>query len=107
PGQRPGPRPACPSVRRGWRGGRSRETCGGPPEVMRPLRVLTWHVHGNYLLYLSQANVEFCLPVAHGRPGFGGRGDTFPFPDRVREVPAEAVRELDLDCILFQSRRNY
>jgi hypothetical protein len=74
---------------------------------MRPLRVLTWHVHGNYLLYLSRARAEFYLPVASGRPGFGGRGDTFPFPDRVRDVPAEAVRDLEFDCILFQSRRNY
>jgi hypothetical protein len=74
---------------------------------MRPLRVLTWHVHGNYLLYLSQANVEFYLPVAPGRPGFGGRGDTFPFPDRVRDVPAGAIRDIDFDCILFQTGRNY
>jgi len=75
--------------------------------IMRPLRILTWHVHGNYLLYLSQANVEFYLPVAPGRPGFGGRGNSFPFPERVRDVPAEAVRDLELDGVLFQSRRNY
>jgi len=74
---------------------------------MRPLRVLTWHVHGNYLLYLSQARVEFYLPVAPGRPGFGGRGHTFPFADHVHDIPAEAVRDLDFDCILFQTRRNY
>jgi hypothetical protein len=74
---------------------------------MRPLRILTWHVHGNYLLYLSQADVEFYLPVAPGRPGYGGRGDTFPFPERVRDVPVERVRDLSFDCILFQSRRNY
>jgi hypothetical protein len=59
------------------------------------------------LLYLSRARVEFYLPVARDRPGFGGRGDTFPFPDRVRDVPVELVPGLDLDCILFQSRRNY
>lgn len=74
---------------------------------MRPLRVLTWHVHGNYLLYLSRARVEFYLPVAPGRPGYGGRGTTFPFPERVRDVPVEAVRDLEFDCILFQSRRNF
>lgn len=75
---------------------------------MRPIRVLTWHVHGNYLLYLSQANVEFYLPVKPGRPeGYGGRGTTFPFPDRVRDVPADAVREAEFDCVLFQTRRNY
>jgi glycosyltransferase involved in cell wall biosynthesis len=75
---------------------------------MRPIRVLTWHVHGNYLLYLAQANVEFLLPVRpDGRDGYGGRGRTFPFPDRVREVPAAAVRELEFDCVLYQSRGHF
>lgn len=74
---------------------------------MRPLRVLTWHVHGNYLLYLTRARAEFYLPVAAGRPGYGGRGATFPFSNNVRDVPAEAVRDLDFDCVLFQSSRNY
>jgi hypothetical protein len=75
---------------------------------MRPIRVLTWHVHGNYLLYLSRANVEFSLPVKAGNhAGYGGRGTTFPFPDRVRDVPADEVRERDFDCILYQSRRNF
>jgi Glycosyl transferases group 1 len=75
---------------------------------MRPLRVLTWHVHGNYLYYLSQASAEFYLPVKPGRfPGYGGRGSTFPFGPNVHDVPAEAVRDLSLDCVLFQSQRNY
>ncbi len=75
---------------------------------MRPIRVLTWHVHGNYLLYLSRAKVDFYLPVKPGAPeGYGGRGATFHFPDRVHDVPAEAVRDLEFDCILFQTRKNY
>jgi hypothetical protein len=75
---------------------------------MRPLRVFTWHVHGNYLYYLSQANAEFYLPVKPGRANpYGGRGTTFPFGANVHEVPVEAVRDLRLDCILFQSHRNY
>jgi hypothetical protein len=75
---------------------------------MKPFRVLTWHIHGNYLLYLSQTEVDFFLPVKPGAPeGYGGRGTTFPFPMRVRDVPAEAVRDLELDCILFQTRKNY
>jgi hypothetical protein len=74
---------------------------------MRPIRALTWHVHGNYLLYLSQARVEFYLPFAPDRPGHGGRGHSFPFPDRVREVAVEQLSELEFDCILFQSRQNY
>jgi glycosyltransferase involved in cell wall biosynthesis len=75
---------------------------------MRPIRVLTWHVHGNYLLYLSRARVEFYLPVGLGRgEGYGGRGTTFPFPANVREVPAEAVRGMEFDCVLYQTRRNF
>src|SRR3954452_11569176 len=76
--------------------------------AMRPLRILTWHVHGNYLYYLSQARAEFFLPVKpHRRNPYGGLGATFPFGPNVHEVPAEAVRNLDLDCVLFQSHQNY
>src|SRR5438046_1906403 len=75
---------------------------------MRPLRILTWHIHGSYLLYLSRADVEIYLPVRPDpRDGFGGRGPSFPFPETVRDVPAEAVRDLEIDCILFQTRKNY
>jgi hypothetical protein len=59
-------------------------------------------------LYLSRADVVFYLPVKPGAPeGYGGRGTTFPFPDRVRDVPAEHVRDIEFDCVLFQTRRNY
>jgi len=75
---------------------------------MRPIRVLTWHVHGNYLLYLSHARVEFHLPVrAGGAGGHGGRGSTFPFSDRVFDVPADEVRDREYDCVLFQTRANH
>src|SRR3954447_9673082 len=75
---------------------------------MRPLRVLTWHVHGNYLYYLSHVRAEFYLPVRPGRrEGYGGRGTTFPFGDNVIDVPDRAVRDLDLDCVLYQTRRNF
>jgi len=75
---------------------------------MRRLRVLTWHIHGNYLLYLSQAGVDFYLPVKAGRhEGYGGRGSTFPFGDNVHDVPADEVRRLEIDCVLFQTRKNY
>src|SRR5690606_38680362 len=30
-----------------------------------------------------------------------------PWPDNLHEVDAEAVKNLDFDCVLFQSRRNY
>ncbi|MDQ4142532.1 MAG: glycosyltransferase [Actinomycetota bacterium] len=75
---------------------------------MRPLRVLTWHVHGSYLYYLAQAPHLFYLPAKPGRPeGYGARSGGFPWPDNVVEVPADDVADLELDCIVFQSRKNY
>ena len=76
--------------------------------MARSPRVLTWHVHGSYLYYLSQVPCEFVLPVKDGRPeGYGGRSGHFAWPDNVIEVPAEQVRELDVDVVLHQSARNY
>ncbi|GAB1541731.1 glycosyltransferase family 4 protein [Scytonema sp. NUACC21] len=75
---------------------------------MTPLRILTWHIHGSYLYYLTQSHHEFYLPIKPGRPeGYGGRRGSFPWSDNVRDVPAEEVKNLKLDCILFQSRKNY
>jgi glycosyltransferase involved in cell wall biosynthesis len=72
------------------------------------MRILTWHIHGSYLYYLVQGNHEFYLPVKPGRPeGYGGRAGDFPWPANVHDVPAEAVRDLELDAVLFQSRKNY
>lgn len=75
---------------------------------MRPLRILTWHIHGSYLYYLTQAPHEFYLPVKPGRPeGYGGRAGDFRWGDNVHDVPAQEVRNLQFDAVLFQSRRNY
>jgi hypothetical protein len=72
------------------------------------LRILTWHVHGSYLYYLTQAPHEFYLPIKPGRPeGYGGRLVGMNWGDNVHEIPASAVREQQFDCILLQSRRNY
>ena len=57
------------------------------------LRVLTWHVHGNYLWYLTHAPHDFYVPVKPGRPHpYGGRTGTFPWPDNLYEVAADDVR---------------
>jgi glycosyltransferase involved in cell wall biosynthesis len=72
------------------------------------MNVLTWHVHGSYLYYLAQCGQELYLPVKPGRPeGYGGRSGHFPWPRNVHEVPAQEVASLDVDCVLFQSRRNW
>ncbi|HEX6998741.1 MAG TPA: glycosyltransferase [Gammaproteobacteria bacterium] len=76
--------------------------------MKRPLDILTWHVHGSYLYYLSHVPHRLYLPVKPGRPeGYGGRLPGFPWPDNVVDVPAHRVRDLALDCILFQSRKNW
>jgi glycosyltransferase involved in cell wall biosynthesis len=73
-----------------------------------PLRILTWHVHGSYLYYLTQTPHEFYLPVKPGKPeGYGGRLGGFAWGDNVHDIAAEDVRSASFDCILFQSRRNY
>jgi len=75
---------------------------------MPRLRILTWHVHGSYLYYLSHCPHDFFLPVKPDRPeGYGGRLGGFPWPDNVHDLLAEEVRHHPFDCILFQSRRNY
>lgn len=73
-----------------------------------PLRILTWHVHGSYLLYLTQAPHTFYLPTKPGYPpGYSGRRGHFPWGDNVVAVPAAAVRGMAFDCVLFQSRANW
>ncbi|MFL5814760.1 MAG: glycosyltransferase [Bdellovibrionia bacterium] len=79
---------------------------------MRPLRILTWHVHGSYLYYLTQVPHIFYLPVpdlpvAQRADGYHGRTKSYAWPDNVIEVPVSEVKNLSLDCILFQSQRNY
>ena len=55
---------------------------------MRPLRVLTWHVHGNYLLYLSQANVEFSSLSHPGGPATAVAERRFRFPTAFATFPS-------------------
>jgi hypothetical protein len=72
------------------------------------MRVLTWHVHGSYLWYLSHVPVTWLLPVTPDRANpYGGRGETFAWPDNVVEVPVEEVRDLDVDVVLTQHRDNW
>ena len=45
----------------------------------RRLRVLTWHVHGNYLYYLTQAPHDFYLVTKPGNPpGYAGKVVVLP-----------------------------
>lgn len=75
---------------------------------MQRLKILIWHIHGSYLNTLARIEADWYLPVKAGRPeGYGGRGPTFDLPAYVREVPAEQVRNLELDLIIYQTPKNY
>jgi hypothetical protein len=39
-----------------------------PNNISRRLRVLTWHIHGNYLYYLTHAHHDFYLVTKPGHP---------------------------------------
>lgn len=75
---------------------------------MQRLKILIWHIHGSYLNTLARIDHDWYLPVKSGRPeGYGGRGRTFDLPNYVREVPAELVRDLKLDLVIYQTPKNY
>lgn len=70
-------------------------------------KILTYHVHGSYLYYLSQVNCLFYLPVKKPLVApFLGKTSSFSWRDNVIEVPVEKVKNLELDCIIFQSNYN-
>ena len=75
---------------------------------MKRLRILTWHVHGSYLYYLTQASHDFFLPVKPGKPeGYGGRLPGLDWGNNVYDIEASQVSSEAFDCVLFQSERNY
>jgi len=74
----------------------------------KPLRILTWHVHGSYLYYLSHTPVEFYLLSKPDRsPGYVGRHGHFPWGPNVHDMPVSEVQSRAFDCILFQSHAHY
>src|SRR4051812_29658381 len=75
---------------------------------MERLRVFTWHVHGSYLLYLSQIPHEIFVPVRADRQNpYGGLGGPFPWPPNIHEVPVEDIPSQRFECILFQRGEQY
>lgn len=78
---------------------------GRQPGMGRPLRILTWHVHGNYLYSLTRMPHEFIVPVMpDNRPGYSALGSKIPWGGNVHEVPAQSLKEREFDCIIYQSR---
>ncbi|BAU48289.1 transferase [Sulfurifustis variabilis] len=75
---------------------------------MPRLKVLTWHIHGSYLYYLSHAPVELYVLSKPGRPpGYLGRHGHFPWGANVHDMPVSDLPRQSFDAVLFQSRDHY
>jgi glycosyltransferase involved in cell wall biosynthesis len=78
------------------------------PDSSGRLRILTWHVHGNYLWYLTQVPHEFHLVTDAARSTHHtGRSGTLPWGDNVHEAPVERIRGMEFDLIVWQSRAEW
>lgn len=72
------------------------------------LKILTWHTHGSYLYYLTQAPHDFYVLSKPGRPpGYGGRCGHLPWGDNVIDLPVDEAKDRRFDCILFQDDDQY
>lgn len=77
-------------------------------ELPSRLRILTWHVHGNYLYALSQVPHDFVIPVRRdGMPGYSPLGNKIPWGRNITEIPAEEIATQEFDCVIYQSRAAY
>lgn len=75
---------------------------------MRRLKILTWHTHGSYLLYLTQAPHDFYVLSRPGRPpGYGGRCGHLPWGPNVHDLPAAEAKRARFDLIVFQDDAQY
>ena len=75
---------------------------------MRRLKILTWHTHGAYLHYLTQAPHDFFVLSKPGRPpGYGGRCGHMPWGANVHDLPASEAKRQSLDLIVFQDDPQY
>jgi glycosyltransferase involved in cell wall biosynthesis len=75
---------------------------------MDRLRIVTWHIHGSYLYYLSQAPVElYVLSKPDRPPGYLGRYGHFPWGANVHDMPVADLARQSFDAVLFQSRTHY
>ncbi|MFT3859538.1 MAG: glycosyltransferase family 4 protein [Aquabacterium sp.] len=76
--------------------------------MSKRLRILTWHVHGNYMYYLSQVPHDFYLVRdAERSTHHSGRSGTLPWGPNVHDAPVEQIQDMAFDVVLFQSRDAY
>jgi len=71
----------------------------------RRLRVLTWHVHGNYLYNLTQVPHDFYILTDSASAGpCGSRSADLPWGDNVYEAPLGQLASMRFDVVLYPSR---
>jgi glycosyltransferase involved in cell wall biosynthesis len=76
--------------------------------MTRRLSILTWHTHGSYLLYLTQAPHDFYVLSRPGRaPGYAGRSGHLPWGPNLHDLPADEAKRHRFDCIVFQDDAQY
>ena len=74
--------------------------------IPRRLKILTWHVHGNYLFNLTQVPHDFWLVVDEQRSMHRtGRSGTLPWGENVHEIASDQIKRADFDLVLYQSRQ--
>ncbi|WP_236244679.1 glycosyltransferase [Streptomyces sp. CC210A] len=67
------------------------------------MNILLWHVHGSWTTAFVQGPHTYLVPVLPGRgPDGRGRAATFAWPDTVREVTPDRLREEHVDLVLLQ-----
>jgi hypothetical protein len=71
------------------------------------VNVLLWHVHGSWTTAFVQGRHQYYVPVLPERGADGlGRAVTYEWPDSVRELPPEALRDVRFDAIVLQRTRD-
>lgn len=67
------------------------------------MNILLWHVHGSWTTAFVQGPHTYLVPVTPGRDPDGlGRARTFTWPDVVREVTPEELRDAPVDLVVLQ-----
>jgi Glycosyl transferases group 1 len=67
------------------------------------MRILLWHVHGAWTTAFVHGEHDYTVPVLPDRGADGvGIARTYAWPEAVRELPPEQLRDEDFDVVVLQ-----
>ena len=67
------------------------------------MRILLWHVHGAWTTAFVHGDHDYTVPVLPGRGADGvGIARTYAWPEDVRELSPEQLRDEDFDVVVLQ-----